>query len=337
MKISKAMWFTLFLLAFALIEFFILLYDLTHPFRNEFKLASYETTISQRAVTAFPFSFETSFLYFMNYETDNVAKGILYGAVPNIYAENRKLMLANPETAKQLAAIEQDENIAAIDTADARIAIVIDDMGISSKHTNEILSLRLPLTLSYLPYGNVNKEMVASAISQGYETMAHIPMMPHSKQDLAPVTLSPDMSEEEITEKLTTMLERFDGVGIKGINNHMGSLFTEDEKAMTAVMKVLKDKNLYFLDSRTTKNSVGKWMAEDNGIKSIARDVFLDNEDNYEYIIKQLNEAQKIAEKKGFAVAIGHPKTHTYEAIRDWAATLDRAHTQLVFLSELVK
>lgn len=339
-KLSKNAWFTIFLLTFALIEFFILLYDVLHPFRNEFELASYETDVSERQVMAEPFSFESWFSDYFTFMSDNIAKSLLSTAVPTIYKKNREILMAQGEdTARKIVQMEiesEADSVAKLDTADAKIAIVIDDVGISPTHTKEIMALKLPITMSFLTYGHADKETALEAIKEGYEVMLHVPMMPHVKKDLAPITLSSEMSEEEVRENLDKMLERYQEINIKGINNHMGSLYTEDEKAMDILMKILAEKGLFFLDSKTTAKSAAKWAAYDHEVKYIARDVFLDNENDYDYVMEQLRKTQQIAAKKGYAVAIGHPKTKTFEAIKDWAATLDKGYYRLVFISELI-
>ena len=167
--------------------------------------------------------------------------------------------------------------------------------------------------------------------------MLHVPMMPHIQASLAPVTLDTEMSDDEIREKFAEMLERYEGVEILGINNHMGSKFTEDERAMEVIMSELKSKNLYFLDSKTTPKSVGKKVAQEYGVPYITRDVFLDNENDYKYIMGQLLILEQIAGKKGFVVAIGHPKSETYKALKTWLDHLDTDKFELVHLYDLLK
>ena len=217
------------------------------------------------------------------------------------------------------------------------VAVVIDDMGVSVPHTRDILSLERPVTASFLTYGAANRKQVREAKDKGFEVMLHVPMMPHIKADLAPVTLSPDMSESEIRNDLAQMLDRYKGLGMRGINNHMGSLFTEDAKSLGYVMQELKERNLFFLDSKTTAKSVGEKTAAEYGVPYIARDVFLDNENDYNYIMKQLRQTEKIAHMRGYAVAIGHPRTQTYLALRDWMKELPERKIRLVRLGDLVR
>ena len=188
-----------------------------------------------------------------------------------------------------------------------------------------------------MTYGAANRKQVKEAKEKGFEVMLHVPMMPHIKADLAPITLSPDMQEDEIKNDFVQMLDRYKGLGMKGINNHMGSLFTENEKSLGYVMQILKDRNMFFLDSKTTSKSVGAKVAAEYGVPYIARDVFLDNENDYSYIMRQLRQTEKIAHMRGYAVAIGHPRTQTYLALRDWMKELPERKIRLVRLGDLVR
>ena len=214
------------------------------------------------------------------------------------------------------------------------IAVIIDDMGISQKRTNDINSLRAPLTSSFLTYAQGLKKQIKDSINAGHEVIAHIPMESKVKKDVAPVTLGVDMSKEEIQETLSKMLDRFDGV--KGVNNHMGSKFTENLEHMGYIMEVLKDKDLFFLDSKTSSQSKGRDAAAVSGVRYAVRNVFLDNNNDYDYIMGQLKIAERLALKNGYAIAIAHPKSQTYLALKDWLGTLGGKGLKLVHLSEIV-
>lgn len=220
--------------------------------------------------------------------------------------------------------------------SDALIAVVIDDIGLSIPFTNQIANIKYPLTVSFLPYGASNKEQVIKLKNAGFEVMLHAPMMPRVPADLAPVTLSPKMSKAEIQEKLLKMMERFEGTGMHGINNHMGSAFTESREAMQAIMEVLRERNMYFLDSKTTSRSVGRAVSKEYGVPYVARDVFLDNERQYDYIMGQFRATERIAKRQGYAIAIGHPYQQTLQALRDWLKESEQRSIKIVPLSDLV-
>ena len=216
------------------------------------------------------------------------------------------------------------------------VAVVIDDMGISPKHTKEILSVHAPITTAFLTYGNNLDTFIKESTNAGHEVIMHTPMEPEGPADLAPDTLKVSMTDDQIKTAFLNMLSKFDGVYIKGINNHMGSLFTESAEKLDVLMSVLKEKNMYFLDSKTSKYSQGANIAAMEGVDYIARDVFLDNDNDYEKILKQFKKTENIARNKGFAVAIGHPKSQTFAALKNWLQTLDDQSIKLVHLNKLI-
>lgn len=242
------------------------------------------------------------------------------------------------EAKAENAAVPAEEK--AVNKADeskkVQVAVVIDDLGLSVPFTNQMAEIKYPITVSFLPYGMSNKKQVMQLKNAGMEVMLHVPMMPRVPADLAPVTLSPKMSKAEIQEKLLTMMERFSDTGMQGINNHMGSAFTESREAMSAVMEILKGKKMFFLDSMTTGKSVGRSVSREYGVPFVARDVFLDNERNYNYIMGQFRETERVARKKGYAIAIGHPYPQTLQALRDWLKQTEEKNIEVVPLSFLV-
>ncbi|MBE6452796.1 MAG: divergent polysaccharide deacetylase family protein [Alphaproteobacteria bacterium] len=215
------------------------------------------------------------------------------------------------------------------------IAIVIDDMGISSKRTADIISLKAPITASFLTYGNNLAQQIQNAQNAGHEIIIHIPMEAQSNVDVAPDVLTTTMDKAELQEKLKIMLEKFQN--IKGGNNHMGSKLTEDKERMLAVMEVLKEKNMFFLDSKTSPKSQAENAAKETGIAYAHRHVFIDNNNDKEYILGQLKKAENVAFKHGYAIAIGHPKTKTYEALYEWIPSLENKGVKMLHLSQIIK
>lgn len=236
---------------------------------------------------------------------------------------------------KKVEKISEPEKAAVIDSS-AKVAVVIDDLGLSVPFTRQIAQVKAPLTVSFLPYGASNKEQVTALKNAGFEVMLHVPMMPHVPAALAPVTLSPEMDKAETQTELDKMINRFEGTGMSGVNNHMGSLLTERTKNMGYVMEVLKKHNMYFLDSKTTGKSVAEEVAKEYGVAYISRDVFLDNKNDYNYIMGQFRQTEKIAKKNGHAVAIGHPYSQTLKALQDWLKEAENSGIKVVHLSELL-
>lgn len=368
MKKLRRIWIVALILAVIVgIEGLIVFYDIVRPNPENFKLATMELEVPAREVKVEPFVFEDNSIKNMltdldnlkSQMTDSLLKTIIRQSEENAAAAEKEQQpqkaedkaaentAAEPADRSAVQAEKKTEKVSSVQQAEqpfkaiaggpVMVAVVIDDMGVSVPHTRDILSLEKPITASFLTYGAANRKQVKEAKEKGFEVMLHVPMMPHAKADLAPVTLSPDMQEDEIKNDFVQMLDRYKGLGMKGINNHMGSLFTEDEKSLGYVMQILKDRNLFFLDSKTTAKSVGAKVAAEYGVPYIARDVFLDNENDYNYIMGQLRQTEKIAHMRGYAVAIGHPRSQTYLALRDWMKELPERRIRLVRLGDLVR
>lgn len=207
------------------------------------------------------------------------------------------------------------------------VAIVIDDVGIDRLRSERAIALPAPLTLALLPYARDVRTMARKARAAGHETLVHMPMEPKGMAvDPGPVTLTARLSPADFQKILAHNLDAMEGY--VGINNHMGSRMTEDRAAMTRVMDVLSARGLMFLDSRTTAQSVGAQVAAEQGVPHLSRDVFLDNDPSPQALSAALRQVEEVAQRKGSAVAIGHPKDATLAALAEWLPTL--AHKGLV-------
>ena len=215
------------------------------------------------------------------------------------------------------------------------ITVVIDDMSINHILSQQIIAEPKQLTLSFLTYGEHFKEQVEEAKAAGHEVIVHIPMEPYAAPNTAPEQLNVSMKKEEIRNILVPMLDNFEN--LEGGNNHMGSKFTENKEKMSVVMEVLKERNMFFLDSKTSAKAIGCEVAEKYGVECLDRDVFLDNENDFEYITNQLKQLEKAAKKKGYAIAIGHPKTETVKALKKWLKNLNSDEFELIKLKDLLK
>ena len=160
--------------------------------------------------------------------------------------------------------------------------------------------------------------------------MVHLPLKALSFQNKMSVLHQED-SEEEIEKTIAKIKGEFKN--LKFINNHTGSLFTSDEEAMRRLYKVLDKYHLSFVDSKTIHNSKAPKIAKEMQKIYIKRDVFLDNEDDVIYIKNQLLSAVNLAKKRGYAIAIGHPKKNTFKALKESKELLKSV--DLVYLSEL--
>ena len=216
------------------------------------------------------------------------------------------------------------------------IAVVLDDVGVARNHAELAIDLPGVITLSFMTYADGVADMAARARAKGHELMLHVPMEPLGHQiDAGPHALTVGASETELLKRLAWGLDRFPGY--IGINNHMGSRFTQDERGMGVVLAELKRRNLLFLDSRTIGNTVGDKLATRMGVAHVMRDVFLDNEMDEGAVIKQLMQAERIAASKGQAIAIGHPHPATIAAIRAWMPKAQARGFVIVPLSAVAK
>ena len=217
------------------------------------------------------------------------------------------------------------------------IALVIDDLGLNRPKTREAIALPAPMTLSFLTYAENLDLMVSQARSAGHEIMVHLPMEPRDKKyDPGPGALRVGMSPGELAARIDWGLSRFDGY--VGVNNHMGSKLTSSLPEMAMVIKVVKERGLLFLDSLTAGSSVAERLAARMAVPYAERDLFLDHGDfTYASIRHQLKSLETIAERRGYAVGIGHPHGPTLEALADWLPTLQERGFALVPISEIVR
>jgi hypothetical protein len=200
------------------------------------------------------------------------------------------------------------------------IAIVIDDVGLDRARSKRAWELPGPMTMSFLPYAKDLPEQARAARARGHELMLHMPMEPNGRNDPGPGALMVSMSDAELRQKLLIALESFGGY--VGINNHMGSRFTANRHDMEVVMRQLKPRGLMFLDSRTSPQSVGDQTAQEMGVPSIVRHVFLDDEETLDAVRRKLAETEAVARRQGFVVAIGHPHDSTLQALAEWLPTV---------------
>ena len=196
------------------------------------------------------------------------------------------------------------------------IAVVIDDVGLDRPHSRRAWELPGPLTLSFLPYAKELREQAKAARAHGHELMLHLPMEPGGVADPGPNALLVSLSEAELRHRVTMALDSFDGY--VGVNNHMGSRFTAWRPGMETVLRQFKARGLLFLDSRTTPSSVGDQVAQELGVPSVARNVFLDDDESIAAVRRKLAETEAVAGRQGFAVAIGHPHAATIQALAEW-------------------
>ncbi|NIM57781.1 MAG: hypothetical protein GTO16_02410 [Candidatus Aminicenantes bacterium] len=218
-----------------------------------------------------------------------------------------------------------------------KVAIIIDDMGYSLKAINDICSLNKPLTISILPYTPLAKEIARIAHQNNLEVMLHLPLESINNQGgnhIEGIILS-QMGEEEILKTVEHNLDQIPYV--TGVNNHMGSKITADKNLISLVLGPLKERNLFFIDSRTTSRSEAYNVAQTLGIPSAYRQVFLDGENRKGYIKGKMIELFRLAQRNGKAVGICHPTERTLRVLRENFHLLDKYNIEPVFASQLTK
>jgi len=215
------------------------------------------------------------------------------------------------------------------------LAIVIDDMGLDHARSARAIAMPGPLTLSFMPYAEELEVQTEAAHLNGHELLMHMPMEPVGHDNPGPDALDVNLSLGEIDKRLQRNLTRFQG--FVGINNHMGSKFTAWRPGMEVVMSNLRARGLLWLDSRTTPDTAGPALAVSYHVPNAQRDVFLDDVPTAAAVHKQLKELETIAYRRGYAVAIGHPKDATLEELAGWIPGLRREGLTLVPVSEIVR
>ena len=217
-----------------------------------------------------------------------------------------------------------------------RLAIVIDDCGYDMDSLNKMTALSQKISFAVFP----NRELSAAALKRikdrNKEALLHLPMEPINRsQQSEKVTILVDMSDDTIKKITSDALAQLPGVA--GVNNHQGSRATADERVMRAVLSVVKEQGLFFLDSRTHHTTFAHQTAARMGIKSGTSLAFIDSEANVASIKNSIRQAGERALKEGSYIAIGHARPQTATALSEMVGELEKMGVELVFVSELLK
>jgi len=220
-------------------------------------------------------------------------------------------------------------------SAAPRLAIILDDLGSDRTAAEAIFALPYPLTVSVLPNHDHSAEIASEAHRRGYQVMLHLPMQSIANETPEAQELRPGMQAAEVSGTVGQFLQNVPGV--VGVNNHQGSQATSDTELMDELMPVLRDRRLFYVDSRTTATTVAFDTAQNFGVRSAFRNVpFLDDVAEVAAVRKQLELALRGAREKGEAIAIGHPHPATLQALREILPRAQAQGIRLVFVSELV-
>lgn len=215
------------------------------------------------------------------------------------------------------------------------IAIVLDDFGGGgSAIAARFCAIVQPLTLSILPNEGQVEDLSNRARDNGHEVLVHLPMEPEGGQDPGAGAIRVDHDNAEIRRRVRQALQKVPHA--RGINNHMGSKATADERVMQQVLNELKARKLLFLDSRTTASSVAYQMAIDMDLVAFTRDLFLDEVDDAQAIEARLWDLAGMAARAGQAVGIGHDREATLHALTAVLPRLETRGFRFVPISQLL-
>ena len=214
------------------------------------------------------------------------------------------------------------------------IAIVVDDAGHNVADAEAYLHFPGKLSVAVLPQLAFSEEVAARALQAGKEVILHLPMEPEGPSDPGPGAIRVSYDTNEVIERLE---ENFSSVVTRGVNNHMGSRATADARIMNMVMAYLKKTDRFFLDSRTTPDSVASDAATRHGVPFLSRDVFLDVTADEETVNAAFDRGMTIGREKGSAILIGHVTNQVVVSVLERRIEeIEEAGFELVYLSELL-
>ena len=216
-----------------------------------------------------------------------------------------------------------------------RLAIIVDDLGNDLIPAESIFALSCPITLSVLPNHPHSAEIALEAQRRGYEVMLHLPMQSVGDKKPESEELHRGMSAAQVASLMDELLRSVPDA--RGVNNHQGSQSTADLQLMDELMPVLRQRHLFYVDSRTTAATIAYDTAQRTGVPSGFRNTpFLDDVPEVAPIRRQLQLALRKAQEKGEVIAIGHPHPATLQALKEVLPQAKAEGVRLVYASELV-
>ncbi len=216
-----------------------------------------------------------------------------------------------------------------------KVALILDDVGYDKQIALDFLSLDASITVSIFPFSPCRKKIASIAHEKGRDVMLHLPMEPMEYPNVNPgegvllTSMDMDMLLAQLKENLDEVPY------IVGVNNHMGSKFTKDPERMQYVFKLLKERDLFFVDSRTTTRSCARKVARRIKLRFAERQVFLDHLEEASFIRAQIKQLVSIARSRGSAIGIIHPHRLTYSILKAELSDLKK-DVEIVPVSQLV-
>ncbi len=242
-----------------------------------------------------------------------------------------------PAVPKAIAPVKEPPSVKPSAPA-GRVALVVDDMGNSLEALDDLLGLGESVTVAILPYSPYALETARKAHEKGLEVLLHLPLESLSGNGSETATqglIRSGMGDAEVRSLMTEELDRIPYA--RGVNNHMGSKVTADTAMMRVILQPIRERGLFFLDSRTSRDSVAYDVAVGMGIPAASRQVFLDADGDTGRIRQRLLELFRIARRDGRAVGICHPFPETLRALKENFGLLGSFRLKAVFASEMAR
>jgi polysaccharide deacetylase 2 family uncharacterized protein YibQ len=218
----------------------------------------------------------------------------------------------------------------------ARVAIVIDDLGLDMESAETLFNMEIPVTLSVLPYRKYSLEVAKKAFQKGKEVLLHLPLQPYDypMTDPGAGCLLVSMNREKIQQEVQDQIDSLPHC--VGVHSHMGSLFEEMQGPVTYLVSVLKERDLFLVDNGTSAGSRVVEVARNCGVSFVQRTHFLDERREEGYVIQQLCRLADFASANGWAVGVGHPYPETLAALPRALAAFQEKNVTLVPVSGLL-
>lgn len=215
------------------------------------------------------------------------------------------------------------------------ISIIIDDIGPALQPGQRAIGLPGPVAFAFLPHTQHSAQLAKVAAQHNKEVLLHLPMQAVQDGPLGPGAVTLEMDQVEFIATVRRALAAVPHVS--GVNNHMGSLLTRHPGHMTWLMRELKAQgDLFFLDSRTSVQTVAEQMAREQGVPALRRHVFLDHDPAPEAVAAEFERLVALARRQGYAIAIGHPYTSTLSLLEQRLPQLKGQGIELIPLREML-
>jgi len=217
-----------------------------------------------------------------------------------------------------------------------KIGIIIDDFGYRNDEVSDgFLELNAHLTYAVIPGHEYSTSFGEKAVKAGYEVIVHMPMENTGKTyGEEEFVLTTEMDNETIQRRINTAFNQIPTA--IGMNNHQGSSASADQRVMSSMARIMKERNLFFIDSRTTVETIAETTMEVFGVPTARRNVFLDNDDDEEKIIEQFMKLVKKSEELGSAIGIGHVKPKTLKVLKKHIPELQKKGFKFEFVSKML-